>query len=231
MSTLASRSALTLAVLGALALVGCDRRDDPTPPKAPPAATAPADPVSPAGRATTTAPADPSITPPADRATAARSASGTASEGDRRFVEQAAASGRAEVEIAQHTMDKAASAEVKRVAEHLHKDHSQANEELMRIAASKGITLPTGLAGEKRAEVDKLRSLSGAEFDRTVLDKLAQSHRESIKLFERQAADGADPALKAFAAKTLPTLREHLKMVEGTRSAATDSGPQAAAKR
>jgi putative membrane protein len=219
-STLTSRCALTLAVLGALALVGCDRGDDPTPPKAPPAATAP----------TTTAPADPSITP-ADRATAARSATGTASEGDRRFVEQAAASGRAEVEIAQHTKDKAASAEVKRVAEHLHKDHSQANQELMRIAASKGMTLPAGLAEEKRAEVDKLRSLSGAELDRTVLDKLAQSHRESIKLFERQAADGADADLKAFAAKTLPTLREHLKMVEGTRSAAADSGPQAAAKR
>jgi putative membrane protein len=67
---------------------------------------------------------------------------------------------------------------------------------------------------------------SGWPASRAVVDKLTESHRDSIKLFEQQAATGTDGDLKAFAEKTLPTLREHLKMVEGAKPAAE----QAAAK-
>ena len=73
-------------------------------------------------------------------------------------------------------------------------------------------------------------ALTGAELDRTVPAKLEQSHRASIKLFAREASEGSDPELKAFAAKTLPTLREHLKMVESTHAAAGSGGTQAANK-
>ena len=135
----------------------------------------------------------------------------------------------AEVEITQHTMEKGASADVKIMAEHLRREHAEANQELMRIAATKGITLPAGPSPDQRAEVDKLRGLSARSFG-TVVDKLAESHRESIKLFEHQAADGADADLKVFAEKTLPTLREHLTMVEGTKSAAAGEAPQTATK-
>jgi putative membrane protein len=33
-----------------------------------------------------------------------------------------------------------------------------------------------------------------------------------------EATSGKDPQIKAFAAKTLPTLREHLKMAEATNA-------------
>ena len=68
----------------------------------------------------------------------------------------------------------------------------------MQIAGGKGMTLPAAPTPNQRAEVDQLRALTGAELDRTVLDKLDRWHRYSIKLFEREAKEGADAELKAF---------------------------------
>jgi putative membrane protein len=41
---------------------------------------------------------------------------------------------------------------------------------------------------------------------------MLDDHKEAIALFEREAKHGQDPDLKRFAADTLPTLREHLKL-------------------
>lgn len=173
----------------------------------------------------------PEATAPQARGTVASDAGTTGiSEGDRKFVAQAVSSGMAEVEITKHTMDKAASAEVQKMAAHLYKDHTHANQELLRIAAQKGMSVPSAPGDDKRAEIDKLQALSGADLDRAVIGKLAAAHRDSIKLYEQQAKDGADADLKAFAAKTVPTLREHLKMVEGIQVAAAEPAPPAAAK-
>jgi putative membrane protein len=199
---------LIAAILVPAAIVGCDRRDDVPRPKTD--ASAPEVPKAPGvGAASDRSKANPPAGPVA-----------TVPEGDRTFATKAASAGLAEVAITQHTMDKAANAEVKRLAQHLHKDHAQANEELKAIAALKGIALPAAPEGEKKVEVEQVGALSGADLDRMVLQKLETSHRESIKLFEREASEGADLELKAFASKTLPTLREHLKMVE----AAADGG-------
>ena len=40
----------------------------------------------------------------------------------------------------------------------------------------------------------------------------AQQGFDAVALFEREANEGKDPDLKAFASKSLPTLKEHLKM-------------------
>ena len=211
------RRSIAMVLAGALiaagGLVACDPRDNvPRPKTNSPEATAP--------QAPRTVPS------------ANRPAAGTTgiSEGDRKFVAQAVSSGMAEVEITKHTMDKAASAEVQKMAAHLHKDHTHANQELLRIAAQKGMSVPSAPSDDKRAEIDKLLALRGADLDRAVIDKLAAAHRDSIKRYEQQAKDGADADLKAFAAKTAPTLREHLKMVEGIKAAAAEPAPPAAGK-
>jgi putative membrane protein len=40
------------------------------------------------------------------------------------------------------------------------------------------------------------------------------AHKDAVSLFERYAKGGENADLKAFAAKTLPHLREHLKMAQ-----------------
>jgi putative membrane protein len=63
-----------------------------------------------------------------------------------------------------------------------------------------------------REVMDHLLTLKGADFDHAFMKHMVSDHQEAIALFEREAKDGKDPELKDFASKTLPTLREHLKM-------------------
>ena len=64
------------------------------------------------------------------------------------------------------------------------------------------------------AKLDKLNSLSGADFTRAYEGMQVSAHKDAVSLFERYAKSGDNADLKAFAAKTLPHLRDHLKMAE-----------------
>jgi len=43
---------------------------------------------------------------------------------------------------------------------------------------------------------------------------MLSDHTKDVSEFEKQSTKGTDPDLKAFAAKTLPTLQEHLQMAK-----------------
>jgi putative membrane protein len=62
-------------------------------------------------------------------------------------------------------------------------------------------------------EADRLAKLQGASFDRAYIQHMLKDHEEDVQLFSTQAKQGKDPELKAFAADTLPTLEEHLRLV------------------
>ncbi len=63
----------------------------------------------------------------------------------------------------------------------------------------------------KKAQ-EKVSKLSGTGFDRAYAKMIVSDHKQDVKAFEREAHKGAVPALKDFAAKTLPTLQEHFKL-------------------
>jgi predicted outer membrane protein len=56
---------------------------------------------------------------------------------------------------------------------------------------------------------ERLRSLSGEEFDREFAKTMVQNHQKSIQKFENAAQTLQDSELKEFAQNTLPKLREH----------------------
>ena len=174
------------------------------------------------------------------------------SEADQTFVREAAEGGMTEVALGRLALERASGAEVKQFARRMIDDHAQANQELMRLAQSKGVTLPQGMTdtqsgaqggrdqagqqtnpqtgqqagtqtrrqsdqrgGEPKPvseAVERLSRHSGAEFDREFMGQMVKDHDKTVALFERQAQSGSDAELKGFAAKTLPTLREHAQM-------------------
>lgn len=133
---------------------------------------------------------------------------------DAAFVKKAADGGMAEVAMAKLAQEKAESADVKAFAAKLEKDHTQANTELKQVASSKQITLPTAPSKMHQAKHDKLAKLSGAAFDKAYVAAMVEDHQKDVKEFSREASTGSDAEIKAFAAKTLPTLKEHLQHVQ-----------------
>jgi putative membrane protein len=95
-------------------------------------------------------------------------------------------------------------------------DHGKANDELKKLASQKGITLPTDLDAKHQATYDRLSKLSGADFDRAYMADMVKDHHEDVNEFRKESQSGSDPDVKAWAAKTLPTLEHHLQMAEST---------------
>jgi putative membrane protein len=138
------------------------------------------------------------------------------SDADSRFATTAAEGGMLEVELGRLASTRAASAEVKDFASKMVTDHSKANMELTEIAAGKSLALPTQeqVKAKHQAMFAKLEKLEGAAFDREYMAAMVKDHDKDVALFEKQAKNGRDPALTAFAEKALPTLREHQKMAK-----------------
>ena len=159
---------------------------------------------------TTTAQESPSSTGSANRVNPA----GNLSSADADFVKKAAKGGLAEVELGLLAQQRGASDAVRQFGRRMVHDHSDANQELQRLASSKGIQIPQSLDEKDAAERDRLSKLSGREFDAAYIRNMLKDHKEDVAEFESTAKKANDADVKAFASKTLPTLQEHLRMAE-----------------
>jgi len=90
-------------------------------------------------------------------------------------------------------------------------DHSNANSELMALAASKGVVLPAKDTKEMKFEEKWSKKTKGVDED--YMDEMVSDHKDAVDLFEK-AAKSEDPDIAAFARKTLPTLQQHLTMAK-----------------
>lgn len=134
---------------------------------------------------------------------------------DRKFIQDAAASGMFEVEVAQLGASKATDAGVKSYASMLVDHHTAANNELVQLANSKKVELPAAPPRAMRRDVEKLGKKSGADFDRDFVREVGiKAHEKDIKNFQKASEQVKDPQLKAWVDKTLPTLREHLAQAQ-----------------
>ena len=93
-------------------------------------------------------------------------------------------------------------------------DHTKAGDALTQIATGKGMQVPADTDAKHKKAQAMLEQKSGKPFDSAYKAQMLADHKDTIALFQKEAASGTDPELKAFAAKTLPDLKEHLKMVQ-----------------
>lgn len=135
-------------------------------------------------------------------------------ENDAEFMVEAASGGMMEVELANLALQKGTSTQVKEFARMMIKDHKKANEELKALAASKNIVLPTALIDKHQRVVNDLKDKSVKTFDAKYMNAMLDDHKKDVKEFEEASKDAADPDIRAFAAKTLPVLQEHLRMAD-----------------
>jgi putative membrane protein len=162
--------------------------------------------------------------------------SGQLAKAEGKFVHKALMGGKHEVDLATMAAERASSSDVKSFAQRLVTDHTKANEELSELASRKGMDVPGVMPGKAvqghdksnkdKAVMDRMSKLSGESFDRAFMEYKVRHHQQEVKEFERMAAQAKDPDVRAFAAKTVPVLKEHLeeaRSISGKVGAATSS--------
>ncbi len=133
---------------------------------------------------------------------------------DQHFVMEAASGSLAEVELGKLATEKASKDDVKKFGQRMVDDHGKANDELKSLAQSKQITLLAAPDAKHKETIDRLSKLSGEAFDRAYVQEMLKDHQKDVAAFRTESRSGKDPEVKAWAGKTLPTLEEHLKLVQ-----------------
>lgn len=145
---------------------------------------------------------------------------------DLEFMKDAARGGIAEVKMGELGQSNGESQPVKQFAQRLVTDHSKANEELKQLAMKKGVTLPDAMNEQQKTMIQHLSSLKGAEFDAAFKQHAIEDHQKDIEKFKTASEKAKDAEIKAFAAKTLPTLQQHLALAKQLNATPTASQPQ-----
>lgn len=146
------------------------------------------------------------------------------SAADDKFAAEAASGGMAEVKLGELAQQKATSDKIKDFGQKMVADHSKAGDELKQVAQQQGFNLPEELSKQDQATYDRLSKLEGKQFDEAYARAMLTDHQKDLAAFEKEASSGKNEALKEFALRTLPTLKEHLKMAHDiARSSTTAS--------
>ena len=98
-------------------------------------------------------------------------------------------------------------------------DHIKAKDAMVALAGELGVKPPIAPTHEAQETYTRLSGLSGRQFDSEFVAYMIKDHQEDIAEFQKEADGGQDPKIKHFAATTLPTLQEHLRIAEKAASA------------
>lgn len=130
---------------------------------------------------------------------------------DNAFIVKAANSGMFEIESSKIAVKRAKDAEVKKFAQQMVTDHTKADAELKKVAGTK---VPAKPDEATLARIEKINAASDDKFDAVYVAEQRAAHDEAVSLFTKASKDVADPELKAFAEKTLPTLEQHQEHIK-----------------
>lgn len=134
---------------------------------------------------------------------------------DKRFIKNAAQSGHYEVQASQLATTKASSDEVKKYANHVIEDHNRAASELKALATKKGVEVPDKPSMLQTVSIKWLNTRSGKDFDETYAENIGvEAHKSAVEDFTEAAKNSDDAEVKAFAAKTLPVLKQHMDLAQ-----------------
>ena len=131
------------------------------------------------------------------------------------FVKEVAISDMFEIQSSQLAQERGNAAE-KSFAANMIKDHTKTTSDLKSMVSGGELkmALPTELDSSHQSKIDKLKSLTGADFSSRYESDQVSGHKDAVSLFERYAKGGDHPKLKEWADKMLPTLRHHLEMAQ-----------------
>ncbi len=131
---------------------------------------------------------------------------------DARFVDKASMDGQAEIAAGKIAMTRAQNEQVKKFGARMVEDHTKANNELTTIVSEIKVPVPEKLSAEHEKMLMHFQNDSAADFDKDYMDHMVKAHEKAVELFTKASKECKNEKLKAFAEKTLPTLKQHLAL-------------------
>ncbi|WEB38694.1 DUF4142 domain-containing protein [Streptomyces yunnanensis] len=134
----------------------------------------------------------------------------------------------AEIATAKDAQKHTTSTCVKQTADMFVRDHTKFDAQVMALARSKGVTLPSTAAATQQKQLTMLKSLHGRpDYKPVWLQGQDTSHRQALALIDKEVSSGKDSKIRATARAARPTVAKHLQAVNGgichTVKGATDT--------
>jgi putative membrane protein len=131
----------------------------------------------------------------------------------RHFIIMASIGNLQEINSGNLAAQKATNADVRAFGKMMATDHSQSEQNLLRLAHTRDYHIPAAAIDPPPPDLN-LSKASGEDFDRMYIHAMVSGHRSTVMMFQNYALTGKDPEVKSFAQQMLPTLKEHLDAIK-----------------
>jgi putative membrane protein len=126
----------------------------------------------------------------------------------------AAVSNRSEIMTSKLALKKSQDPKVRRIAQMLVTEHSQALSDLKMLARLKQYSLPATTDAKNMAAYRKLSRMSGKSFDREYVLLQTRAHNAAVRLHREQMERANDSNVRSYAAKYYAPVFSHTEMIQ-----------------
>ncbi len=134
------------------------------------------------------------------------------SDSDKQFLAFAAQADQNEIAVSKVALTKASNPAVAAFAQKMIDEHTKMTESMKPFAESWGLTPPVGPDADHQKDIDKLNSLSGADFDKAYMSDMVSDHAKALSKFTTEAKDTKDTKFQAAVIKGKTAVAAHKNM-------------------
>jgi len=109
--------------------------------------------------------------------------------------------------------DKGTTFEIRNYGTLMVTDQAILDQEIIELARSENVVLPSALSPKKANALEDLRKLNGKRFDKQFKRMIKKDHRRDIKYCKR-ASNLNDKEVSSFAKQKLPLIKSHLEKLQ-----------------
>jgi putative membrane protein len=133
---------------------------------------------------------------------------------DKQFLTKASQGGFDEIQLSKLAETKATEPQVKAFAHKMVVEHTALAAHMKPFAEAWSLTPPTTLDPDHQAEYDKLKSLSGPEFDKEYINVMEKDHHDALDLFNEEAKTTTDAKFKVAVERGQSVVAAHTHMAD-----------------
>lgn len=128
---------------------------------------------------------------------------------DKLFLLDAATMDLWEIQFATLVQEKAQDEQVKQLAQHIIKDHTESSQQLMKMAKQMGLTLPTSLPAQKQLKLAVFSAMPAQQLETCFVVDNKADHARAITSYRDHSKTLKDESLRQFVTSSIPKLEAH----------------------